>query len=59
MPIYSSDSDDPHPSHSAPTRRFLAHNNRPMHAILGGGKGNIHLIFLQKSKKRDKFTAFR
>ncbi|XP_004238895.2 reticulon-like protein B14 [Solanum lycopersicum] len=49
MPIYSSDSDDPHPSHSAPTRRFLAHNNRPMHAILGGGKVADILLWRDKT----------
>ncbi|XP_060196325.1 reticulon-like protein B14 [Lycium barbarum] len=48
MPIYSSDSDDPRPSSSAPTRRFLAHN-RPMHAILGGGKVADLLLWRDKS----------
>ncbi|KAL3367993.1 hypothetical protein AABB24_009058, partial [Solanum stoloniferum] len=48
MPIYSSDSDDPHPSHLAPTRRSLAHN-RPMHAILGGGKVADILLWRDKT----------
>ncbi|XP_049404155.1 reticulon-like protein B9 [Solanum stenotomum] len=48
MPIYSSDSDDPHPSHLAPTRRSLAHN-RPMHAILGGGKVADILLWRDKA----------
>ncbi|XP_059309746.1 reticulon-like protein B9 [Lycium ferocissimum] len=37
MPIYSSDSDDPRPSTSVPPKRLFA-RQRPMHAILGGGK---------------------
>ncbi|XP_009588252.1 reticulon-like protein B9 [Nicotiana tabacum] len=37
MPIYSSDSDDLRPSSSAHPRRFFTHE-KPMHAILGGGK---------------------
>ncbi|CAN4124871.1 unnamed protein product [Withania somnifera] len=48
MPIYSSDSDDPYPSYSAPTRRFLAHE-RPMHATLGGGKVADILLWRDKT----------
>ncbi|MCD7454799.1 hypothetical protein HAX54_026093 [Datura stramonium] len=50
MPIYSSDSDDPqYSSYSAPKRRFLAHDNRPMHAILGGGKVADILLWRDKT----------
>ncbi|KAM3269601.1 hypothetical protein CQW23_25152 [Capsicum baccatum] len=49
MPIYSSDSDDPRPSSSSiRPRNFLAHD-RPMHAILGGGKVADILLWRDKT----------
>ncbi|XP_016509564.2 reticulon-like protein B9 [Nicotiana tabacum] len=48
MPIYSSDSDDPRPSTSAPPKRLFA-CQRPIHTILGGGKVADILLWRDKT----------